>query len=776
MKLSTWLRPLALAGVLSCAAPASTGSPPVPPGQATGAGAEPAPATGDAPVSANAEAILARAELAAYHGWIKYLMFRAEHAEARFGKGTERARQDRDALASWTARILADPHLLAGLRGVFEWAYLSPVDGSGQPFQLNVPTDYDPARPAPLSLYMHGYSGNHLEHATYMKDRRGGFELAVLGRARGGWYRALSEADVLHALDYVEAHWSIDADRVHLMGGSMGGGGTFWLGSRHPQRFASGRPVCGFASDVPLGNLLSFPLYATHSDDDWVAPVLHSRGPAARLRELGGSIVYDETTGYGHEVWNYEAGNQRAEAWSLEQKRKPSQSVERLLFTAIDGQATRAHWAEIAEWGPRPEPASFALDVRGKNQLALRATNVSRLTLRVAEAPIERSAALELSVGGARFSQRAPLPDTLTLVHQGGAWSFEAPAPSPPFRLHTPGGANQLYGGEPLLIVYGTSGGAELTAALQSAAAVASRSPNAAWQSPNGELGDDGVSHNQNLYGELKVKADVDVSADEIASHHLVLIGTAAQNALVARLADRLPVRHQDGQLRFSDGTKHPADDTALGLVHYNPLAPSRLIFWVASDSAAAYGADALVTRVLGTSATGADFALARVSEPVLLMTRSFDSRWGWLSREASPLLPPAAADPATFARLLAEAVRRATQADFALALANGERGPSYAPSLRLLDLTALFYYEPIAVMTLTGAELSQAEQALASRPEARFQPAPGRLDPQRSYRVAVTARQITPLVRATHLAPRQYTLTELELASALGRTGFILR
>jgi hypothetical protein len=94
---------------------------------------------------------------------------------------------------------------------------------------------------------------------------------------------------------------------------------------------------------------------------------------------------------------------------------------------------------------------------------------------------------------------------------------------------------------------------------------------------------------------------------------------------------------------------------------------------------------------------------------------------------------------------------------------------------VRLTDLTALFYYEPIGVMTLTGAELATARLALAAKPEMHLQPEPGaRLDPKRNYRVAVTARQISPLVSATHLAPRQYTLTELELASALGRSGFV--
>jgi hypothetical protein len=50
---------------------------------------------------------------------------------------------------------------------------------------------------------MHGYSGNHIEHSDGMASHPGSFEVAVLGRSRGGGYRALSEADVLQVVDYV---------------------------------------------------------------------------------------------------------------------------------------------------------------------------------------------------------------------------------------------------------------------------------------------------------------------------------------------------------------------------------------------------------------------------------------------------------------------------------------------------------------------------------------------------------------------------------------------
>jgi len=150
--------------------------------------------TSDASLAPAPRDILERPDLAAYRGFIKYLQFRADHAAERQG-GEGAAEAERARLLEWTKRILDNPSTLATVRGIQEWAYESPVDGSGQPFKIMIPTDYDPAKPAPLSLYMHGYSGNHLEHATGMEEHGGYFEVSVLGRSRGGGYRALSEAD-----------------------------------------------------------------------------------------------------------------------------------------------------------------------------------------------------------------------------------------------------------------------------------------------------------------------------------------------------------------------------------------------------------------------------------------------------------------------------------------------------------------------------------------------------------------------------------------------------
>lgn len=753
--------PLLFALLAACCLPQQTPAQPSAPDLAAACAAE--------------EAALARPELAAYRGWLKYLRRNAETAAARHGAASAEAGAALARLADWTARIAADPDLLGKLRGVQEWAYESPVDGTGQPFKLMIPTDYDPARPAPLSVYLHGYTGDHLSHSTGMAAHAGSFEVAVLGRARGGWYVALSQADVLHVLDYIGAHWRIDADRIHLAGGSMGGGATFKLGARFPHRFASGQITCGYVQQEPIGNLLTFPIYATHSDDDPVVPILHSRGPLAELRRRGGRAIFDETTGYGHAVWDYAAGNARAAAWAERQVRPDTRTVRHLDFTAYDAAAPRCWWAEIAEWGAAARPARFVATAGEGNTLFVELDNVARLRVRVAESPFDPAQPLHVVMNGAvPTAIPAPLPELLVLEGPG------APTGAAPARLHTPGGPIQVYDGSPLLIVYGTGGEAAAQAALRAAAETASLSPNTSWKDDRGEFDPgDKVPHWQNLFGHLAIKPDTAVTADDLVRCNLVLLGTAAENAIVARLADQLPVRMDDGRIVCSDGLTLPAAQRTLGLVHFNPLAPERLVFWIASSEPAGYSPEATVPALCSPLFIGADLLVTHATQRQLVATRSFDSRWHWLAgREDSPVLASEPEGHPALARRIAEAVRRATGADFAIAGRVPQLGdaPVLSGETRVADLVPLYYGHTIDVLAMTGAEVLEAQARMAALAAddvewVMLQPAaPAALDPARTYCVAVPMALIGPFGRKTHLAPRGQRRSDTTVPEALAR------
>jgi len=745
------------------------------------AAAEPAAVRADA--AARTDAALARADLAAYRGWFKYLRLDAETEARRNGAASETAAAKARRLDDWVRRVEADPGLLGSLRGVQEWAYESPVDGSGQPFRIDIPTDYDPAHPAPLAVYMHGYSGNHIEHSAGMVDHPGFFEVSVLGRSRGGGYNSLSEADVLQVVDYIEAHWAIDLDRVSLNGGSMGGGGTYRLGSRYPQRWCSGRTTCGFASTIPMGNLLTLPIYATHSADDPTVSVLHEVGPLARLRDMGGRVIFDETNGYGHAVWDYKEGNARGLAWERLQVRPDSRSVRRIDYTALDGWAVRGWWAEVAEWGPAPKAARFVLATGEPNLLFADLTNIARLRLRLAESPFDRSVALQVSVNGAvPVTLPAPLPETAVLSLGAGGWSFEAKSEALPYLLHTPGGAALLYEGEPLLIVYGTGGNGSERAAMRLAAGAASRSPNAGWPDDNGAAGTDKVPHSQNLYGSLNVKADVDVTDGDIARCNLVLIGTAEQNAVVARLAGSLPVRFDGAAATCSDGVVFRADGPLmLGLVHYNPLSPRRLVFWVASGDPAAYAAGSEIPSIMGGgefrsgNAIIADLLVMSTKARAVVADRSFDSRWRWIGgRESSPLVPAGLGKARDLSIAVGEAVRRAAAADYALVGTGGAAAPVRVTRgvTRVCDVVPFYSNLPIGMFEVTGGELLAIARSAASKDSNLLIPGfdSARIRPAASYRVALPVNVLWAFGAAVQPAPARYWMTGLDAGDAVER------
>ncbi|MDD5455112.1 MAG: carbohydrate binding domain-containing protein, partial [Candidatus Ratteibacteria bacterium] len=178
------------------------------------------------------EKLIASSSMSAYHGWLKYLQYLLDDTRERFPDNIEAITNAAYRLDKWVAKITEDPNLINKISGVIEWAYLSQIDDSGQPFKLAIPTDYTPDKSFALEVDLHGKGGNHLEYSGGLRSQPDRFQLHVLGRARGGGFTFLSEADVLDAIEYVKKYWSIDPRKIHLVGRSMGGRGTYYFCTR----------------------------------------------------------------------------------------------------------------------------------------------------------------------------------------------------------------------------------------------------------------------------------------------------------------------------------------------------------------------------------------------------------------------------------------------------------------------------------------------------------------------------------------------------------------
>ena len=238
-----------------------------------------------------------------------------------------------------------DPY--AGRTGFMLKAYRSALDGRLQPYGLFVPASPAPAAGYPLVVMLHGYTSTPtlamrrvfgIAAAQDAPFTDHGFVVATpYNRDNIGYGNPLGEDDVWRVVEDVRRACPIDADRVYLTGLSMGGHGTVHLGLRHADRFAAIASVCGASdwrvwadrpvaelrarvldstNELPLAdNALHLPVKLCHGDADATVNVEHSRRLAARLRELGYAVEYEEYPGVGHNAWDRAYADGRIFAW-----------------------------------------------------------------------------------------------------------------------------------------------------------------------------------------------------------------------------------------------------------------------------------------------------------------------------------------------------------------------------------------------------------------------------------------------------------------------------
>jgi len=92
----------------------------------------------------SARSLLENDAISAYHGWIKYLIFDVQEVANRPGITEEQKEGKINRLELLVQQLNKEhPTILQSMRGVQEWAYESSVDGSGQPFMITIPKDYE---------------------------------------------------------------------------------------------------------------------------------------------------------------------------------------------------------------------------------------------------------------------------------------------------------------------------------------------------------------------------------------------------------------------------------------------------------------------------------------------------------------------------------------------------------------------------------------------------------------------------------------------------------
>jgi hypothetical protein len=169
--------------------------------------------------------------------------------------------------------------------------------GQLQPYALYVPPKAPPSAGFGLVLSMHGLSANYNEflgshEASELADRGGGSILASPeGRGPDSDWESYGEADVFDMWNDIARHYHLNPTLTDISGYSMGGGGTYTLGSEWPDLWGRAFPIVGPPSSAPsFANFRNIPIMAWYAqNDELVGPELSEQ---AFLNALRAGIRY----------------------------------------------------------------------------------------------------------------------------------------------------------------------------------------------------------------------------------------------------------------------------------------------------------------------------------------------------------------------------------------------------------------------------------------------------------------------------------------------------
>ena len=115
--------------------------------------------------------------------------------------------------------------------------------------------------------------------------------------------RELSEKDVMIVLETIRKDFNIDERRTYLMGHSMGGAGTLYLGVKYPSNWAAIAAIAPAAFGLnpdSLASIKDMPVIIVQGDMDTAVPVATTRRWADKLKELNMTHEYHKIKGGDH--------------------------------------------------------------------------------------------------------------------------------------------------------------------------------------------------------------------------------------------------------------------------------------------------------------------------------------------------------------------------------------------------------------------------------------------------------------------------------------------
>jgi pimeloyl-ACP methyl ester carboxylesterase len=535
--------------------------------------------------------------------------------------GRERAAQLRAGAAPW---LDATGTVIRGHR--------SKLDDSVQPYALVVPADWkrNDGIARRLHVVLLGRGEKRTELAFIAEREKSQGEIvppqAIVLTPYGRYCNATKfagEVDVFEAMAAIRRDYAIDPARIVVRGFSMGGASTWHLATHFPGVWCAAAPGAGFAETAAYtkafapgkpertwweqklwrwydatgyaANLINLPTVAYSGELD----------PQKQAADIMEKVLATEGLKLEHLV-----GPQTAHKYHPETKATLAARLDEIVakgrmplpledhFTTYTLRYSSSSRIKIMELEQPWERADVHVRFSAADTLEVTTRNVAVFNVRP-----ESSPRVSAVVDGQPVALEKIDPDGW-FVKEAGKWSFkDAKSANARWRTHTrkiPGLSGPIDDAfmEPFLFVRPT--GKPLNEKV------------AGWT-------DAELRHATKLWrdlfrGDVLIKDDTAITADDLATKHLVLWGDASSNRLLAKMLStgKLPLTWNAQQLAFR-GKTYDAAHHAPVLIFPNPL--SKQSRYVVLNSGIdfrdeAYGTNALQTPKLP------DFAIVDLREP----------------------------------------------------------------------------------------------------------------------------------------------------------------
>ncbi len=468
-------------------------------------------------------------------------------------------------------------------KGLAEHAYLSSIDDGPQPYYVFVPAKHDGRTPLPVIVYLHGYNPdlNKLnwqlippELLEYC-DQHGYYLVAPFARSNTD-FQGVGEMDTIEVFRLFAKQYPMDADRVFLLGYSMGAMGAFTIAAHYPDVWAGVISVAGradyylwkdldrrkvepwkrqlldmeFGAEM-VGNYRNLPMLLYHGSADTLIKVEQSRSLSRRLKGLGADVTYHELEGQDHWIMESVLRDDAIFQWMAARRRDAwPREVD---LTAHTIRYRRAYWVTVLElirWGePIRVHAKLSAD---RSVLDVKTENVATLRLDLEKEVVGEKPNLAVLINGKEHKVDALGPATFTIV----------PVEAAGKRRKTPllcGPVKEAYNRR-FTMVFGLGAGKPEDAErferdIQQAATE--------WYA---------FTKSTPL-----VRRDTDIDDTDIKTSNLILYGTPSNNTVLAKIADKLPIRITDAGFEFQ-GKAYDAARHGLVMIYPNPLNPERYV------------------------------------------------------------------------------------------------------------------------------------------------------------------------------------------------------